>query len=306
MKMKRVMLFLVLFLILAQPAAAFNLEDLLPNLISKGFDRILESQVDNLYDMIGVNSSNVQPAVSTLMAQENDFLSNPMVQKEKGFTAFWYFVFYIIFLLVGGIGMMRESASFDTMGNVFGSWRNKYFEIAIIAPLVWAFYLYGLQWVFSFESILAKSAFLESMDFVSYSPGNPTAYLLRALSFVSLMIIFYFRYLVVGIVSAYFLLFAAAGFFSWTRPFAMMLLSYGAVMLFSRFLMCLILLGGTGLMSGLPYPLNQSLLLYSVITMGALLAGIACILYPVLSLFGNQIKYLIVGKYLFGSGRGSQ
>jgi polyferredoxin len=48
------------------------------------------------------------------------------------------------------------------------------------------------------ESILAKSAFLESMNFVSYSPDNSTAYLLRALSFVGLMIIFYFRYLVVG------------------------------------------------------------------------------------------------------------
>ncbi len=144
--MKRVILFLALCLILAQPAAAsFDLEEILPNLISKGFDRILESQADNLYNMIGVNSSNVQPAVSTLMAEKNDFLSNPMIQKEKNFTAFWYFVFYIIFLLVGGIGVMSESASFNTMGNVFGSWRNKYFEIAIIAPLIWAFYLSSWQ-----------------------------------------------------------------------------------------------------------------------------------------------------------------
>jgi hypothetical protein len=58
-------------------------------------------------------------------------------------------------------------------------------------------------------------------------------------------------------------------------------------------------------MSGLPYPLNQSLLLYSVITMGALLAGVACILYPVFSLLGNQIKYLIVGKFLFARGKRS-
>ncbi|KAB2946991.1 MAG: hypothetical protein MPEBLZ_03607 [Candidatus Methanoperedens nitroreducens] len=305
--MKRVILFLTLCLIMTQPAAAsFDLEDLLPDLISKGFDRILESQADNIYDIIGVNSSNAQPAVSTLMAQKNDFLSNPMVQKQKNFTSFWYFVFYIIFLLAGGIGVMKESASFDTMGNAFGNWRNKYFEIAIIAPLVWAFYLYGLQWIFSLESILAKSAFLESMNFVSYSPDNSMAYLLRALSFVSLMIIFYFRYLVVGIISAYFLLFAAAGFFPLARSFALTIFMYGAVMLFSRFLMCLILLGGTGLMSGLPYPLNESLLLYYVITQGALLAGLLCILYPVLSLFGNQIKYLVIGKYLFGSGRRSR
>lgn len=304
--MKRVVFFLSLCLIMAQPVAAvFDPNELIPNLVSKGFDRILESQADNIYDMIGVNNSNAQPAVSTLMAQNNDFLSNPMVQRMKNFTAFWYFVFYIIFLLAGGIAVMKESASFDTMGNVFGSWRNRYFEIAIIAPLVWAFYLYGLQWIFSLESILAKSAFLESMNFVSYSPDNSLAYLFRALSFVSLMIIFYFRYLVVGIISAYFLLLAAAGFFPWTRQFAMMLFSYGAVMLFSRFLMCLILLGGTGLMSGLPYPLNESLLLYYVVTSGAILAGWACMLYPLLASFGNQIKYLIVGKFLFGRGRQS-
>jgi hypothetical protein len=304
--MKRVILFLALCLIVAQPASAdYSSIDIIPDLISKGFDMILESQADNMYNMTGVNNSNVQPAVSTLMAQKNDFLSNPMVQKQKNFTSFWYFVFYIIFLLAGGVGIMKESASFDTMGNVFDSWRNKYFEIAILAPLIWAFYLYGLQWIFSLESILARSAFLESMNFVSYSPDNSTAYLLRALSFVGLMIIFYFRYLVVGIISAYFLVFAAAGFFPWTRHFAMMIFSYGAVMLFSRFLMCLILLGGTGLMSGLPEPLNQSLLLYFVITLGALLAGVACILYPVFSLFGNQIKYLIVGKFLFAKGRQS-
>lgn len=172
--MKRVILFLALCLILAQPASAeFNSKDMIPGLISKGFDMILESQADNMYNMIGMNNSNAQPAVSILMAQKNDFLSNPMVQKQKNFTSFWYFVFYIIFLLAGGIGVMKESASFDTMGNVFGSWRNKYFEIAIMAPLVWAFYLYGLQWIFSQESILARSAFLESMNFVSYSPTTP-------------------------------------------------------------------------------------------------------------------------------------
>ena len=127
--MKRVIFFLALCIVLAQPASAeFNSKDMIPGLISKGFDMILESQADNMYNMIGMNNSNVQPAVSILMAQKNDFLSNPMVQKQKNFTAFWYFVFYIIFLLAGGIGVMKESASFDTMGNVFGSWRNKYFE----------------------------------------------------------------------------------------------------------------------------------------------------------------------------------
>lgn len=294
--MKRIILVLTLCLILAQPASAvFRSTDIIPDLISKGFDRILESQADYLYDMIGVNSSDIQPAVSTLMAQKNDFLSNPSIQKEKNFTSLWYFVFYLIFLLAGGIVLMKESANSSSMGNVSGSWRNKYFEIAIIAPLVWAFYLYGLQWIFSLEYVMAKSAFLESMNFVSYSPTNVFAYLLRAISTVTIMLIFYFRYLVVGIVSKYFLLFVAASFFPWTRSFAMTMFTYGAVMLFSRFIMCMVLLGGTGLMSGFPAPYNQSLLVYYVISSWALFAGIACILYPVIAIFTNQIKYRIVG-----------
>lgn len=293
--MKRIFLFLALFLILAQPAAAFNLEELLPDLISKGFDRIIESQADYLYDMIGVNSSDIQPAVSNLMAQKNDFLLNPSIQKEKNFTAFWYFIFYLIFLLAGGIGVMKESANSSSMGNVSGSFRNKYFEIAIIAPLVWAFYLYGLEWVFSLEYVMAKSAFLESMNFVSYSPTNVLAYLMRAISSVSIMLIFYYRYLVVGIVSEYFLLFAAATFFPWTRSFARTVFTYGAVMLFSRLIICMVLLGGTGIMSGFPAPFNQSILVYNVITTMALFSGVICILYPLIAIFANPIKYRITG-----------
>ena len=105
---------------------------------------------------------------------------------------------------------------------------------------------------------MAKSAFLESMNFVSYSPTNVFAYLLRAISSVTIMLIFYYRYLVVGIVSEYFLLFVAAAFFPWTRSFAMTIFTYGAVMLFSRFIMCMVLLGGTGLMSGFPAPLSEA------------------------------------------------
>ncbi|PWB49330.1 MAG: hypothetical protein C3F06_14360 [Candidatus Methanoperedenaceae archaeon] len=294
--MKQVFFCLVLCLIVVQPASAYlDLDELIPSLVSKGFDRIIESQADNLYGIIGVNSSDIQPAVSTMMAQKNDFLTNPSVQKEKNFTAFWYFVFYLIFLLAGGIAVMKESADPSSMGNTYGTWRNRYFEIAIIAPLVWAFYLYGLEWLFSLEYVMAKSAFLESMDFVSYSPTNVLAYLMRAISSVSIMLIFYYRYLVVGIVSEYFLLFAAAAFFPWTRSFARTVFTYGTVMLFSRLIMCMVLLGGTGIMSGFPAPFNKSILVYNVITIMALFSGVICILYPLIAIFANPIKYRITG-----------
>src|SRR3972149_3375928 len=115
------------------------LSEVIPDLIAKGFDKILENQADNLYSTVGTNETNVSTLLTSMLYQKNEFLVNPGVQKMKDFTAFWFFAFYIIFLLVGGIGVMREAAD-SSFGSDQGSWRNQYIEIAIFAPLIWAFY----------------------------------------------------------------------------------------------------------------------------------------------------------------------
>jgi len=116
------------------------------------------------------------------------------------------------------------------------------------------------------------------MNFVSYSPDNSNGISSKSIKFLSaLMIIFYFRYLVVGIISAYFLLLPAAAFFPWTRSFAMMLFSYGAVMLFFKVPHVPDIAGRNRIDEWTAVPLDQSLLLYFVITLGALLAGVLCI-----------------------------
>ncbi len=279
--MRYILLILVLCLSLVQTAAADskNLDpyQIIPDLIAKGFDKILETQADNLYTSVGVNNSNASSLISGMMQQENDFLTNPGVQKEKDFTAFWFFVFYIIFLLVGGIGVMQEASDSSSFGNDNGSWRNQYIEIAIFAPLIWAFYLYGLQWVFSLEWILSKSAYVETMDLVAYIPADALDYLMFSIINVALILAFYVRYLIVGLVSAFFLLIAAAAFFQPTRRFAAMLFSYGAVMLFSRFIMTLILVGGTSIMSGLPEPFNKNIGIYFIVVLVAFIFTTACI-----------------------------
>ncbi|KAB2945285.1 hypothetical protein [Candidatus Methanoperedens sp. BLZ2] len=275
----------------------------IPDLIAKGFDKILENQADNLYSSVGTNSTNASTLLTSMMYQKNEFLVNPGVQKMKDFTAFWYFVFYIIFLLVGGIGVMREAAENSSFGNDNGSWRNQYIEIAIFAPLVWAFYLFGLQWLFSLEWVLTKSAYLQTMDLIAYVPTGALDYLSFSIINVALIIALYVRYLIVGLVSAFFLLIAAAALFPPTRRFAAMLFSYGAVMLFSRFIMCMILVGGTSIMSGLPYPINTSLGIYFIIVLVAFIFTTACILYPILAPFIGPLKYLIVSRSLYGQGR---
>ena len=298
---------LVLFMVLAGKATADtaatqvpDLSEIIPDLIAKGFDQILENQADNLYSSVGTNSSNVSTLLTSMVYQKNEFLVNPGVQKMKDFTAFWFFAFYIIFLLVGGIGVMREAADNSSFGNDYGSWRNQYIEIAIFAPLVWAFYLYGLQWLFSLEWILTKSAYLQAMDLIPYIPTNALDYLSFSIINVALIFALYIRYLVLGLVSAFFLLIAAAALFPPTRGFATMLFSYGAVMLFSRFIMCMILVGGTSIMGGLPSPINTSLGIYYVIVFVAFIFATACILYPILAPFVGPLRYLIVSRSLYG------
>ena len=279
------------------------LSQVIPDLIAKGFDKILENQADNLYSSVGTNGSNVSTLLTSMLYQKNEFLVNPGVQKMKDFTAFWFFAFYIIFLLVGGIGVMREAADNSSFGNDTGSWRNQYMEIAIFAPLVWAFYLYGLQWLFSLEWVLTNSAYLQTMDLIGYIPTGAADYFMFSLINVALIVALYIRYLVVGLVSAFFLLIAAAALFPPTRGFAKMLFSYGAVMLFSRFIMSLILVGGTSIMSGLPYPLNFNQAIYLVIVLVAFIFTTVCILYPILSPFFGPLRYLIVSRSLNGQGR---
>ncbi len=299
---------LVLCLSLIHTAAAMGSNvsdpyDIISNAVAAGFNKILENQADNLYSSVGTNKTNASTLLPSMMYQKNDFLANPGVQKMKDFTAFWFFAFYIIFLLVGGIGVMREAADNGSFGNDNGSWRNQYIEIAIFAPLVWAFYLYGLQWLFSLEWVLTKSAYFETMDLIAYVPTDALDYFMFSIINVALIVALYIRYLVVGLVSAFFLLIIAAALFPPTRGFATMLFSYGAVMLFSRFIMCMILVGGTSIMSGFPDPLNTNLAIYLIIVFVAFIFTTACILYPILSPFVSPLRYLIVSRSLYGQGR---
>jgi len=139
--MRYFLLILVLFLVSAGsasmdvPVPDVPSIQIIPDLIAKGFDKILENQADNLYSSVGTNGTNVSTLLTSMMYQKNEFLVNPGVQKMKDFTAFWFFAFYIIFLLVGGIGVMREAADNSSFGNDNGSWRNQLYRDSYICSV---------------------------------------------------------------------------------------------------------------------------------------------------------------------------
>ncbi len=262
---------------------------------AQGFDKILISVTDQLYETLGINSTDSATVMTNLMIQPNDFLSNEFVQKEKNFTAFWYAIFYIMFLLAGGIVLMKEEA---TPPHGFGmsapSWRNTYIAIAIIAPLVWAFYLVGLKWIFSLEYLLSKSSFLEIMDFIPPTADNALGYTILGIMRLFHILFMYIRYLVVGLIAAWFLFMIAARFIPITASYGKLLINYGLLMLFSRFVVVLIFLGGFGIAQNFNLlGVNFRFLPYIVVLLLALLFEIACILYPVIfAIFHSPVKYV--------------
>ncbi len=295
----KILLIISLFLILTGTASAaddgFNIISALSDGVAEGFNKILISTTDQFYDNMGLNTTESATVMTNFMIQPNDFLSNKFVQKEKNFTAFWYAVFYVIFLLVGGIILMKEEAMPPRGFGMGGpAWRNTYSTIAIIALLVWAFYLYSFKWIFSLEYLLSKSSFLEIMDFMPPTTDNAIGYFVLGIMRLFNIFFLYARYLVVGLIAAWFLFVIAARFIPITASYGKLIINYGLLMLFSRFVVVLIFLGGFGILQDIKFlPQNALFAPYFAVLLLALLFEFACILYPVIFVFFHSpVKYV--------------
>jgi hypothetical protein len=263
----------------------------------QGFNNVLYSVTNQMYETMGMNSTDSETMITNFMVQPDDFLNNNFVQKEKTFTAFWYAVFYVIFLLVGGIILMKEEAM-PAHGFGMGgpAWRNTYIAIALIAPLVWAFYLYGLKWMFSLEYVLSKSSYLEIMDFMPPTSDNAVEYVILGLLRIINIVFFYIRYMVAGLIAAWFLFVIAARFIPITASYGKLLINYFLLMLFSRFVVILILAAGFGIVAGLPFISmvgEFGFAPYMIVLLLALLFELGCILYPIIFVFFHSpVKYV--------------
>ena len=273
----------------------FSISNVLADAFAPGFDNILTSITDQMYDNIGLNSTETNTIIANFMVQPNDFLSNEFVQKEKTFTAFWYAVFYVIFLLVGGIMLMKEEATPKHGFGISGpAWRNTYISIALIAPLVWAFYLYSFKWIFSLEYVLSKSTFLEIMDFMPPTTNNALGYAILGIMRLFNILFMYIRYMVIGLIAGWFLFVIIARFIPITAIYGKIILNYGLLMLFSRFVIVLIFLGGFGILQDISFLPNSALFApYFIVLLLALLFELAVILYPVIYVFAHSpVKYV--------------
>jgi len=287
-------IFLLLSLTGTAAAYDFGIVDALSDGISLGINKTMKAITNDAYSLVGMNNSEASTNITNFMVQPNDFLENDFVQKEKNFTAFWYAVFYVIFLLVGGIKLMKEEATPQGFGMDGGSWKNTYVTIALIAPLVWAFYLYSFKWIFSLEYLLSKSTFLEIMDFMPPSVDNALGYAILGFMRIFNVIFMYYRFMVVGLIAGWFLFVLAARIIPYTAVYGKLIINYGLLLLFSRFVVVLIFLGGFGILQDVSFLPNSALFLpYVLVLLLALLFELAVILYPVIYVFAHSpVKYV--------------
>ncbi len=275
-------------------ASAISVSETIANGTVSGFNMVLRSITDQLYEINGLNSTYAMTKMSNAMVQPNDFLSNEFVQSEKDVTAFWFEIFYVIFLLAGGILLFKEEETKDSFGLEGDSWRNRYFTIAVVAPLIWAFYLIGFKWIFSLEYLLSKSMFIELTDFLPFDSENALAYFFMGIMMLINIVFLNLRYMAVGLIAGWFLFIIIAWFIPITKIYGKLIINYGLLMLFSRFVVILIFLGGFGITKGFGVGgVNLTAVPFFIVLLLAVLFELACIFYPLIYVFAHSpVKYI--------------
>lgn len=293
----RLLLIILLLAFVVQPAAAeLNTSEILSEAAVISFGHILEYITDSAYEMVGIDSANSSTFFTNIMISETDVIGNEQVQAEKDFTSFWFILMWVAFLLVGGIGVMKEATDpNDGFGIELQSWRNTYVTILVGSALVWAFYLIAIDWLLKFEYVLSRGVFFETMDFIS-SATNPLSYAVLGLFKLLLITFGVYRYLVISIIVAFFLLIIACRIIPYTASIAKMILSYGMLLLFGRFILVAILLIGTGVAAGWnmeKYGIDLLPMATFVLLLLDVLVAITIIIYPIIWVFfRSPVKFI--------------
>lgn len=252
--MKRILIILLSLLLVFPTSASLPIDvvQTVPALIKEGFDAILIGLSNDMIKL-SVNST-VSPVNHTFnsmivssLGMPNNFLENTEVQKQKNFTAFWFVFFYIMFVICGA-ALIMKNLSFNSNNE----YKSKFLEIAIGAPILYALYLYGLDYLFKFETMMSQTVILNIIDIVPPVTSNALAYFFIGLFTLLIYIMFYIRYILISIIVSYFLVIAMLTYMPIFGKLMKVILAYGFLFLFIRFLILLFFVGGMSGVNMLP------------------------------------------------------
>jgi hypothetical protein len=290
LKLKSILILILIVSLMIAPASAglpdVDIGHVLPGVMSQGFDAILMSIGNQLYSSIGAaNATNATEILSKSFITPNTFLENESLQKAKDFNAFWYGLFYLMFLVVGACVVMSEKAAPDSGFVAEESFGNKYIEIAIGGILLFMFYLYGLDALFKFETALSYGITLEAMDMIVDIPTSSFLYLLLAVMFFIVNCFFVLRYLILVILATYFLFLIAMYKIPVIGSIVYVILLYGVTFLFIRPIIALVLLAGSGAVAALPVGCGLDIIAYIMLLLLVIVIALLVMIAPFLYIY---------------------
>ncbi len=290
LNLRAILILISIVSLMIMPASAglpdVDIAGILPGLIAQGFDSILMSLGNQMYSAIGAtNSTNATEIMSRSFITPNTFLENDALQKAKDFNAFWYGLFYLVFLVWGGVVVMSQKSVPDSGFVQEESFGNKYIEIAIGGLLLFMFYLYGLDALFRFETALSWGITLEAMDMIIGIPTAPFLYLLLAIMFFIINCFFLVRYLILMIIATYFLVLVALHKIPVIGSIIHVILLYGVTFLFIRPIIALVLLAGSGAVASIPIGWGVDILAYILLLLLVIGITILVMIAPFLYLW---------------------
>jgi hypothetical protein len=266
-----------------------SLTDTVPHLIALGFDEILKNLGDSAYSLAGANnSSELNLHMAQLLIQSNDqFLDNQFIQDQKNFNAFWFGVFYLLYVFIGAVLVWKHNSNpMPNMKNGFALYdefldSEKYAKTVVWGLIIFMFVYYGLDYVFKLEWLLSQGIALETFNILPPTADNAVAYLFGALTYLGLAAFFMFRYFVVGITSAFLLFMFGLYLFPYVRGIITEIFSYALLLLFSRFFLAAAMMAGMALIQALPFGLKYGLFPYLVLTLLVDILALVILLGPV-------------------------
>jgi hypothetical protein len=241
-----------------------DINSTIPNLISLGIDNVIHHWADNIYSFSSVNGTTQSSMMSSLIISSNDqFINNDFVRSMKDFNAFWYGVFYLLFVLIGAVLVWQKNNNplpSLSGGFSYGEFMNgdKYVKTVIWGLIIFAFVYFGLDYIFKLEYLISQSIASETFDIIPPTDAtNSIAYLLGAIIYMHMQAFFLFRYFVVGITTAFILFLFGLFLFPYLRGIIKTVLSYALLLLFSRVILAFTMAAGIALITALPFGLGK-------------------------------------------------
>ncbi len=302
--MRKLIILIMVLILSIYPVSAVDLNDVVPDLIKLGFDKVVKGVGNDLYSLSGANDTTDKnaPMTSLIISSNEQFINNDYVQKMKDFNAFWFSFCYLMYVFIGAFLVWKNNTNpLPSMSNGFSIYGeyvsgDKYVKTVIWGIIIFLFMYFGLDYIFKVEYLISQGIASETFNIMPPGVENAIGYLMGALIYAMLAGFFYFRYLVVGITTAFLPFLLGLFLFPYLRGIVKTIISYALLMLFSRIILAFAMAAGIALIQSLPLGLGTTQFPYLVL--GFLMAVLALVIvlgpYTVIKWAKSGIKTIAV------------